>query len=84
MTPRHSTKGSGEFLDIISLGLSMGGSDGGSAAEYTVDRGGTGGNNSRAPGTRRTSTATGDKDRGLDDGAAFHSEWDQAGGSVMK
>ena len=83
MTPSHSTKGSGGFPDIISLGLSLGGSDGGLAADYTVDRGCSGGNNSRTPGPRRTSTATGDKDQGLDDGAAVHSEWDQAGGSGM-
>ena len=83
MTTRHSTKRSGGFPGIISLGLSLGGSDSGLAADYTVDRGGTGGNNSRGPGPRRTLTATGEKDRGLADGAAVHSEWDQAGGSGM-
>ena len=49
--------------------------------ESIVGGGGTGGDYSRGPGPRRTSTTTGDKERGLADGVAVHSERDEAGGA---
>ena len=42
-----------------------------------------GGDRRRIPSPRRTSTEKGDKDLGLDDGAAVHGEWDRAGGAIM-
>ena len=38
----------------------------------------------RGPSSTCTSTATSDKDRGLDDIAAVHSKWDGAGGTRME
>ena len=45
--------------------------------------GDTGVDNSRIPGSRLTSTTTGNKVRGLYDGAAVNSEGDIAGGAGM-
>ena len=67
----------------VTLGLSPRGLDGGSEAEHTAGGGGTGINNLRVPGPRRTLTATTNKDRGLADGADVHGEWDIYGGEGM-
>ena len=43
----------------------------------------TGGDTGRVPGPKRKSTAVGNKDRGLADGAAVYSKWDGARGAEM-
>ena len=50
----------------------------------TEGGGGTDGNTGRGTGPMRTSTATIDKDQGLDDSEAVHSKWDGAGDIVME
>ena len=46
------------------------------ATEYTAGGEGIGGNNSKGPGPRCTSTVMGNKDQVLAEDAAVHSEWD--------
>ena len=82
-TPRSSTQGPGGVTDRRQLNLSLRGSDRGLAAEHPEVGGGTDNENRRGPDPRRTSTATGDKDRVLDDGASVHVEWDISGGAGM-
>ena len=83
MTPRRITWRPGGDLDGRPLRPSPRGADGGSAAEHRAGRGGTGGYNLRSPGPRSMSTATGEKYRGLADGAFVQGEWERAGGTVM-
>ena len=49
--------------------------------ESIAGRGETGGDTRRSPGPRCTSTATGNKYQGLDDGAEVVSKWDRAEGA---
>ena len=70
-------------MDCRPLGLPPRGSDGGLAKEPPEGGGGTGGDTRRGPGPTRTSSVTGDKDRGLADSAAIYSKWDGSGGTGM-
>ena len=67
----------------VITGLPPGGLDSGLVKGKTAGGVGTGGNTGRGLGPTRTSTVTGDKERGLVDSAAVHSKWDRAGGTGM-
>ena len=66
-------------MDGGPLYLPLIGKDVSAEAERPDGGGGPGGYLSRGPGPRIPSTATGNKYRGMDDGAAVHSKWDGTG-----
>ena len=72
--PRCSTQGPGGVLDGGPLGLSTGGTDGGSAKRTEAGGGDTDGCTGSSPGPTHTLTAMRDKDRGLDESVAVHSQ----------
>ena len=81
--PSRGTQGPGGVPDSGPLGLPPGGTDGGSEKTSAEIVGGSDGRTGGGPGLTRTLTATSNKDRGLADSAAAHSQWDGTGGTGM-
>ena len=65
------------------LGLPLGGTDGGSTKRTATSGGGNNGRTGGGPSLTRTSTAKSIKERGLANSAAVHSKWDGSEGTVM-
>ena len=74
MTPSVSTQGPGAIPDGRPCGLPPGWKGGGKEEECGKGDGITGGDHCWGPRVSHPLTATGDKDWGLDDGAAVNSE----------
>ena len=66
-------------MDGGPLRLPLGGKDGGAEAEHHFVEEDPGGDLIGVPGPRRQSTATGNKNVGMADGAAVHNKWDGTG-----
>ena len=82
-TLSHGTQGLGGVPDGGPLGLPPGGLDGSQDTRTAAGRGGSDGRTGVVPGLTSMSTAMSEKDRGLDDSAAVHSQRDRYGGTGM-